>query len=216
MEQSRRLELQPVAVLRALAASFLRLNQAKSWMRQTTSSPSMSHPNPSWLECAWASILVIAVVAWAWITGADCDYDRYTTGASGDRGAGPVEDSRRVGQLRLAMMQPGHHAPGFSVSTLRRIIADVHGVPDFLDQPEILQVMQDPDHPARFLDRPPHPTFHAPAPTGAARCSGLMATSAQASARGRICMADRSAAGLGCPFVGAVSIGCHSDITCLF
>lgn len=25
-------------------------------------------------------------------------------------------------------------------------------------------------------------------------------------------MADRSAAGLGCPFVGAVSIGCHSGI----
>lgn len=46
-----------------------------------------------------------------------------------------------------------------------------------------------------------------------ARCSGLMATSAQASARGRICMADRSAAGLGCQFVGAVSIGCHSGIT---
>lgn len=63
---------------------------------------------------------------------------------------------------------------------------------------------------------PPHPTFHASAPTNAARCSGLMTTSAQASARGRICMADRSAAGLGRPFVGAVSIGCHSDITCLF
>lgn len=30
--------------------------------------------------------------------------------------------------------QPGHHAPGFFVSTLRRIIADVHGVPDFLDR----------------------------------------------------------------------------------
>lgn len=40
------------------------------------------------------------------------------------------------------------HAPSLFVSTLRRIIADVHGVPDFLDQPEILQVMQDPD-PAR-------------------------------------------------------------------
>ena len=38
---------------------------------------------------------------------------------------------------------------GLFVSTLRRIIADVHGVPDFLDPPEILQVMQDPDHPAR-------------------------------------------------------------------
>ncbi len=37
--------------------------------------------------------------------------------------------------------QPGHHAPGFVTSDFRRIIADVHGVPDFLDQPEILQVM---------------------------------------------------------------------------
>lgn len=35
------------------------------------------------------------------------------------------------------MMQPGHHAPGFFASTLRRIIADVHGVPDFLDRPPI-------------------------------------------------------------------------------
>lgn len=54
--------------------------------------------------------------------------------------------------------QPGHHAPGFFVSTLRRIIADVHGVPDFLD-----------------------PCW-------------LVTTSAQASARGRICMADHERA----------------------
>lgn len=33
----------------------------------------------------------------------------------------------------LHQNQPGHHAPGFFASTLRRIIADVHGVPDFLD-----------------------------------------------------------------------------------
>jgi hypothetical protein len=36
----------------------------------------MSRPNPSWLECGLASLLVIAVVAWEWITGADCDDDR--------------------------------------------------------------------------------------------------------------------------------------------
>ena len=39
----------------------------------------MQRPNPSWLECAWATalamVLVAAVELWEWITGESGDYD---------------------------------------------------------------------------------------------------------------------------------------------
>lgn len=35
----------------------------------------MQRPEPSWLECALATALVVCVVLWEWITGESGDYD---------------------------------------------------------------------------------------------------------------------------------------------